>query len=231
MVTTKKSAWIVFALVAEEIDLTQLGLSYGTSLRVMLNKTTREIIVTTEAEGAIEAVEEATALTNELRPYWERYCDLLLATDLSRMTRDIIASMQAVSLRREGGLYFVPGKHQVDLEQLRDLIANLPTDGQREPFVVALGVPNAAEARRQLAGAVQAGFEDDLKTMASDLARFVGAEPGSVRADTISQRLVAYRQLKGKAQLYTDLLGMHQERIVRELATLQDQAEALLLDQ
>jgi hypothetical protein len=44
--------WLVFAIVAEAVDLAALGLSYGTNLRVLYHKASGGIAITTEAEGA-----------------------------------------------------------------------------------------------------------------------------------------------------------------------------------
>jgi hypothetical protein len=45
------SEHLVYALVAEDIDFSALGLSYGTALRILLHKKTGEMICTTDAEG------------------------------------------------------------------------------------------------------------------------------------------------------------------------------------
>ncbi len=43
--------WLVFVIVAEAVDLTGLGLSYGTSLRVLYHKASGGLAITTDAEG------------------------------------------------------------------------------------------------------------------------------------------------------------------------------------
>jgi len=53
------SEHLVYALVAEDIDFSALGLSYGTALRILLNKKTGEMICTTDAEGVIDARRES----------------------------------------------------------------------------------------------------------------------------------------------------------------------------
>jgi len=53
---------LVYALVAEDIDFSALGLSYGTALRILLQKKTSEMICTTDAEGVIDAQHNAVEI-------------------------------------------------------------------------------------------------------------------------------------------------------------------------
>jgi hypothetical protein len=84
---------LVYALVAEDIDFSALGLAYGTALSILLNKKTGEMICTTDAEGVIDAQRESQQLIDELMPYWWQYRDLFIARDLSQMVREIIGGM------------------------------------------------------------------------------------------------------------------------------------------
>lgn len=70
VINRASSEHLVFALVDENVDFASLGLSYGTSLRILLHKKTGEMIVTTEASGVIDAVNESRQLAAELAPYW-----------------------------------------------------------------------------------------------------------------------------------------------------------------
>jgi hypothetical protein len=120
------SEHLVYALVAEDIDFSVLGLSYGTALRILLHKKTGEMICTTDAEGVIDAQRESRRVTDELAPYWRQYRDLFIARDLFEMMREIINGMSAVSLRQAGGVYFVPSSERDSLLRLRQLITDIP---------------------------------------------------------------------------------------------------------
>jgi len=201
------SEHLVYALVAEDIDFSALGLSYGTALRILLNKKTGEMICTTDAEGVIDAQRESQQLADELMPYWRRYRDLFIARDLSQMMREIVDGMNAVSLRQAGGVYFVPEGERDSLLRLRRLIAGIPQVAEPRAYVCTLGVPDAVEAKRGLSKAVHAGLLDEINSLRGDLGRL--SESGDrLREKTIAQRLVIYKQLKAKAEMYQDLLGM-----------------------
>jgi hypothetical protein len=221
------SEHLVYALVAEDIDFSALGLSYGTALRILLNKKTGEMICTTDAEGVIDAQRESQQVTDELMPYWRQYRDLFIARDLSQMVREIIDGMNAVSLRQAGGVYFVPENERDALFRLRQLIAGIPQGAGSESFVCALGVPDADEAKRGLSKAVHAGLLDEINSLRGDLDRL--SESGDrLREKTIAQRLVIYKQLKAKAEMYQELLGLRQDEVRAGIARLEHEALNLL---
>ena len=221
------SEHLVYALVAEDVDFSMLGLSYGTALRILLHKKTGEMICTTDAEGVIDAQRESQQVTGELMPYWRQYRDLFIARDLSEMMREIIDGMNAVSLRQAGGVYFVPASERDSLLRLRQLIADIPRIEDLDPFVCALGVPDAVEAKRGLSKAVHAGLLDEISSLRGDLNRL--SESGDrLREKTIAQRLVIYRRLKAKAEMYRELLGMRQDEVRDGIAALEREALNLL---
>jgi hypothetical protein len=221
------SEHLVYALVAEDVDFSALGLSYGTALRILLNKKTGEMICTTDAEGLIDAQRESQQLTAELMPYWRQYRDLFIARDLSQMVREIINGMNAVSLRQAGGVYFVPESERDALFRLRQLIAGIPQSAGPGAFVCALGVPDAVEARRGLSRAVHAGLLDEIHSLRGDLGR-LGESGDRLREKTIVQRLVIYKRLKAKAEMYQDLLGMQQDQVRAGIAGLEREALNLI---
>src|SRR5262245_56923811 len=222
-----RSEHLVYALVAEDIDFSALGLSYGTALHILLHKKTGEMICTTDAEGVIDARRESQQVTDELMPYWRQYRDLFIARDLSQMVREIIDRMNAVSLRQAGGVYFVPENEYDALFRLRQLIAGIPQGAGSESFVCALGVPDADEAKRGLSKAVHAGLMDEINSLRGDLDRL--SESGDrLREKTIAQRLVIYKQLKAKAEMYQELLGMRQDEVRSGIAGLEREALNLL---
>jgi Family of unknown function (DUF6744) len=218
---------LVYALVAEDVDFSMLGLSYGTALRILLHKKTGEMICTTDAEGVIDAQRESRRVTDELAPYWQQYRDLFISRDLSQMMREIIDGMNAVSLRQVGGVYFVPAIEHDALLRLRQLIAGIPQIEEPGSFVCALGVPDAIEAKRSLSKAVHAGMLDEISTLQADLGRL--SESGDrLRETTIAHRLVIYKRLKAKAEMYQDLLGIQQDQVRACIAGLEREALNLL---
>ena len=229
VINRRGGEWLVFALVAEDVDLVALGLSYGTSLRFLLEKATARLVCTADATGEADAVLESAQLEAALQPYWRRYRAVLVAADVSRAVRAVVDGLGAVSLRHGGGYYFVPDSRRDELARLRHLVADLPTRPGHEPFLLALPQVDAPAARRQLAQAAHADFMADLGAMDADLQRFLDAPEGTVRPRTIAGRLAACKALRIKADAYAELLGMRRERIVAQLAGLVAKAGAVVL--
>ncbi len=172
-------------------------------------------------------VRESQQVTDELMPYWRQYRDLFIVRDLSEMMREIVDGMNAVSLRQAGGVYFVPASERDSLFRLRQLIAGIPQVAELDPFVCALGVADAVEAKRGLSKAVHAGLLDEISSLRGDLNRLI--ESGDrLREKTIAQRLVVYKRLKAKAEMYRELLGMRQDEVQLGIAALEREAINLL---
>ena len=228
-----QSEWILFGIIEEAIDLAALGLHYTTDLRVLVHKTSGAMVVTTDALGVIDdqaqAPPEAQTIARQLQPHWEHYRHLHTAGDLGEMTRAILRELGAINVREGSGWYFVPLAQQPALERLRALIEDLPTVNGGQPFVLMLGQIDAAATRRQLAQAAFKDFLAQLEAARQDLAAFVQKPAGTVRAATVASRLTAYRQLKERASLYSDLLGMQQEQIQRGLDELTEQARTIVV--
>ena len=220
---------LVFGIVSENVDFNKLGLSYGTQLRILLHKKTGEIVCTTDADGVISAQNESSQVTKEIIPYYNEFQRLFFTDDLSKMVHAIVTSMNAVSLRKEGGVYFVPQAERHQIELAKELIASLPTSALHKPYLLAIPVINSDGAKADVALAIHHGFLDELKALAADLDRFAQAEPGSVRSETISNRLLQYKYVKEKVGMYATLLSMQQDDIVRGLEALTNKAKAIVL--
>ena len=220
---------LVFGIVSENVDFNKLGLSYGTQLRILLHKKTGEILCTTDAAGVISAQNESTQVTNELIPYFNEFRHLFFTEDLSKMVHGIVTGMNAVSLRKEGGIYFVPNAERQQIELAKELIASLPTTAEEQPYLFALPVTNTEIAKADVALAIHYGFLDELRTMASDLDRFAEAEPGTVKPETIANRLLQYKYVKEKVGMYATLLSMQQDNIVKGLEALTTKAQTIVL--
>jgi hypothetical protein len=220
---------LVFGLVSENVNFNKLGLSYGTQLRILLHKKTGEILCTTDADGVISAQNESTQVTAAITPYFNEFRRLYFTDDLSKMVHAIVTSMNAVSLRKEGGVYFVPHAERRQIELAKELIASLPTTGLDQPYLLAIPVINNEVAKADVALAIHHGFLDELKLMASDLDRFAQAEPGTVRSETISNRLLQYKYVKEKVGMYATLLSMQKDDIVNGLESLTRKAQEIVL--
>ena len=163
---TSGSAWILFAVVAEAVDLAALGMDYATDLRVLVHKQTGQLIVTTEAAGVIDdqaqAPPAAQAIARQLRPHWEHFQGLHTAGELGDLTRAALRDLRALTVQPGSGWAFVPLAHAPALSHLRDLIDRLPTATAARPATLLLGQLDTAATRKQLAQAAYRDFMSQL---------------------------------------------------------------------
>jgi hypothetical protein len=227
--------WLVFALVSEAIK--DLGLKHVTTLRVLYHRKNQTLFCTTDPSGEPASGEEFEEqfksdlqLTQELRRYWDRYRDLHVAGDLTDMMVDVLHSLQAITLRpRMGTTYFVPEAHHDGLARMKTLLGQLSTNGVDTPFLCAIGVLNRLEARRQMARAVHESLMAEVDKLSVDLGRFTSARPGTVKKQTMEDRLRAYTDLRRKIETYADLMEMRKDGILEKLAQLRKQAQEVVL--
>ncbi len=224
-INQRGSDHVVFVVVTEDVDLAAYGLAHWTDMRLLVDKRTGDLTVTLDATGSPGEVQESRELMAEIVPYWEKYRRLYTAGDISRLVTEIVATMQPLSLREGGGYYFVPSTETERLRALDELGRDLPYTGERKPLLVALPQydPEA------LADAAEQSFMDEIANLKTDLQRFVGAEPGSVKPETIQARLDDYRALGSKLAFYAEMLGCKHNKMQGEVAELERRAMAVVL--
>ena len=259
-INNPQSDWLVFGLVVEHLDLEALGLSYATRLRIFLHKKTQAIRVSqTEAgvepaapnspspasspsheanfevgdedEDAAESSENIGQIRREVEELFHHYREHHQARDISMLLRQLVGRLDSFSLRRLGGVYFVPQQHRAALDQLRYLVDTLPAPAGEvsDKFLLILPVLDGVGAKKGLAQAAHRDFMAELATLQADLHYLSSeAENHRVRATTVAGRLKEYRELKAKAEVYAELLDMQGEKILGLLQNLTSEATRLL---
>jgi hypothetical protein len=221
---------MAFVLVEERVSFKRLGLRHGTALRVILAKDAKQkqFYCTTTAAG-LAAQQEANQITQELGPYFTQFTGLLLPEDLSKMMRLILASLDAVSLRRGGGIYLVPQAHESALSRLATLIAALPHQPGSQPYCTLLPVVDEVAARQGLSAAVFDGLLAEIAAARVELQRSVDAPAGTVKPETIAKRQAEITTLQTKIQIFETLVGGQKARLAQECQALQQTALQVLL--
>jgi hypothetical protein len=241
-ISAPRAPWLTLALVEENIDLAELGLSYLTNLRVIYDRTTDILYLTTTPtgrDGATQTRLQDQALLASLEPLWEHYRTLHIAGDLARMVQDIIADMDASAMRRGGGVYFVPYARRAALARLKHLIeVALPAAPGEENASSLVHIPiiDRPTIKKQMARIAHKSFMAELTALQKDLERFIEqasttttkGKPGRIKRESMLARLADYQAMKAKVGLYSEMLGMRQQEILRGLDQLQTTARTLL---
>ena len=233
-----KSDWLIYSLVLETVDLTALGLSYGTTLRVCLHKTQGFLKVTQVPSGTVTTDPHdgsmLVAETQQLRSYFSSYQDVHLSADLSILLRHLLGTCQAASIRYGGGAYFVPKAMSEQLMKIKELVDTAwpsPNDPYNSSFMLTVRVVDNATDRKDLAKATYQDFMNELVLMQTDMVGLndQSNKGGNVRKDTLTSRLSKFKAMQHKASIYAETLGMQQEFILEQLSKLEAQAKELIL--
>jgi hypothetical protein len=239
-INKRRAKYAVYAIVAEEVDFTLLGLYHGTSMRILLEKLEPaeraqrqpKLICTTDALGEVAAENEARQVTDELRPLWEIHRHIYLAEDLGRMMRSIVEGIpNAIRMRKGGTVFFVPHRQQPRLHALKQLIESLPVDlgSTNRPYLITIPIVGEAKARHELARAVHIGFVADLEALDKDLDD-LRSKVKHGGPDAIARRLETFKTVRDRARTYATLLSLQQEPIEEKIAALHDKATAMLTE-
>jgi hypothetical protein len=248
-----KSEMIALALVVESSDLQAWGLGYLVGLRVFYDKKTGILSLNRPSNGqsTVTAASDK-ALLDKLEPYWEYYKEVYTVSELGRMVSELINKVDAASMRKEGGTYFIPYMRRTntgeqlcsvpELQRLKDLIElQFPgaPNGENTSSLNTFPVIDSKKTRRQMAEIAHKSFVGELTAMKKDLERFVAqlqkksttkkgrVKYGKVKEETVLARLADYKNVKTKIELYQATLDMRQEELLAELEALAKTANSL----
>jgi hypothetical protein len=155
------------------------------------------------------------------------------------MVQRMIADLDACALRPGGGVYFVPYVRRDALVRLKDLIERAlpaPSDGENTSSLATFAHIDRPGTKKQMSTIVHTSFMAELTALHKDLDRFVQqaktstkkGKPGRVQRTSMEDRLAQYQTMCAKVTLYSELLGMRQQEILRGLEELQATAHQLL---
>lgn len=244
---------IALALVVESSDLLAWGLGYLVGLRVFYDKKTGILSLNRPSNGQSTATAASDkALLDKLEPYWEYYKEVYTVSELGRMVSDIINKVDASSMRKEGGTYFIPYIRKTntgadicsvpELQRLKDLVElQLPgaPNGENTSSLNTFPMIDTKKTRRQMAEIAHKSFVGELTTLKKDLDRFVAqlqkktttkkgkVKYGKVKEETVLARLNDYKNVKTKIELYRATLDMRQDELLTELEALAKTANSL----
>lgn len=224
---------VVYALVEEGSLVRALGLRYATAYRFLYKANDGQLFISSAASGPIAAQELAT-VEAEIRPIWDKHRDLLLSGDIGRIVTQIIqVECKGMSLREAGGLYFCPATFIPALQRLAVAVAQFPTVGRRGASLSVVAQPDFAGSRDIFRRDAWEALQGEIDAAERGLGRFQAQNTrkrGSVREGTVDSLLAEYMDLRDRARVYADTIGVRDARVEESIASLETQARALLVD-
>lgn len=236
-INQSKSKIASYTIIREDVDLTQFGLEHDTAIRFLLDKVSGDLAVSTNDDTPEEAFANkgldplGAQIEAELAPLWAQFRELHTTADVLYSVREIVLGSMSFSLRREGGVYFIPESKRHVVEGLRALFTNLEaTCPKGSAFCLTLPQIDLGGARGQLAQAAHAAMEEEIAGMEKYLDdAFVSAEAGSVRPGSIAKQLAVFKAQREKLQAYHELLGMRMNGVAESLDRMTEKAKAVVV--
>ncbi len=147
--------------------------------------------------------------------------DTHTADDVRRTINRTLGSFSAVLLRESGGVWWVPSPHAKSLRKLQSAIESI---GSSRFYL--LPVHDSADAHRTLGDAAAKSLETELGELKTEVEEFLAQPPE--RTSTLVRRFDAFEALRGRAQLYRDILNVQVKDLDSTLSGLGASIEKLL---
>jgi hypothetical protein len=159
----------------------------------------------------------------------ERYTDLaanLHGQVIRSMLRRYLESLNAIKVRKSGGIYFIHSSKQETVDALAELVAKL---GDGCTFFQT-PLPDLPNSREMLTDAFQDEVEDDVRELLGEIADYnekiakKGQAPSEVKFAEFRTR---YEVIMARASEYSEVLGLQQERAAVALEMALEQVDAI----
>ena len=171
--------------------------------------------------GTLSSDDPAHELIVAIQSRFTALRDTHTADDVRRTITRTLQSFSAVLLRENGGVWWVPAPHA---QALRKLQAAIESIGASRFYL--LPVHDSSDASRTLGDAAAKSLETELTELKSEVEHFLAQPPE--RTSTLVRRFDAFDALKGRAQLYRDILQVQVKDLDSTLDQLASSIETLL---
>lgn len=188
---------IVRQLVKETVNAAQIRLDYQPLLALMLDKDTgafvQEALCAHVDAAAYEAAQAAHAA-------YQRYREVYQGRHLRDLAFRVLKSLNPVSVRPSGGVYFVPGSGTETLRQLQTFMATLSPSQ-----LWTLPVADSGDSRHVITQALGDTVAQTAERVVGDLARLL-ARQGSVSDREQARAVSEFKRLQTAVAEYQTLL-------------------------
>lgn len=147
--------------------------------------------------------------------------DVHQSDDIRRTITRTLQHLSAVLLRDSGAIWYVPAPNATALRQLQTCVESI---GNSKLYL--LPIFDGAESSRTLGDAATKSIEVELEELKKEVASFVAQPPE--RTSTLVRRFDAFDALRGRAQLYRDVLQVKVKDLDSTLNQLASSIETLL---
>ena len=155
------------------------------------------------AIAALAPAEAATvhAMLADVEATFADRCAYYTADRLRMVVRSYVEHLQAVRVRRTGGVYFVHAAHADTLGQLRELVSRF----EGGSHLVRIPIPDQAEMREMVVGAFTDQAREGLTKLSADIAAVTAA--GTPDQAAVTRLYDRFTALQADAQAHAEALS------------------------
>lgn len=157
---------------------------------------------------AYQQGDETDAVVEEVRAEYNEHLRYAKSAEVGSMVVDVVLGWcGGIRLKGNGHVYWAPSMGGDEVRALKRVVDQL---GQS--YLTVFPVHETEEARAGLKRAAQASFEEELRKAHDEIAKF--KEAGGARPSTLERRLEEFEDLKGKVELYGDILDKQKKKLL-----------------
>lgn len=188
---------IVRQLVKETVDAAQVRLDYRPLLALILDKDTGAFVQEDLFADVEAAAHEAAAAA---RANYQRYREVYQGRHLPDLAFRVLKSLNPVSVRPSGGVYFVPGSGSDTLHHLQNFMATLSPSQ-----LWTLPVADSGDSRHVITQALGDTVTQTAERVVGDLAKLL-ARQGEVSEREQTRAAQEFKRLQAAVAEYQTLL-------------------------
>lgn len=202
----------VWVLVDEKIDTANADVEFSIEERLIFDKKTKSLRVSdAHYQPTVDAL-------------MERFAVSFLTADVRALILDEIKAAGALTLRDNGGIYFLPPQR---FELVSKLAAFIEALGPSCSMLL-LNVPETQNDVQAIFRAFETEFIGDMESLGKDLDE-LAADGDKVRASTWLRRLQEFKSHKVKAEMFAELLTIESTRYTARVAELESRVRSKLI--
>lgn len=217
----------VYALANVKTDWQEEDLDFTTNSRVIYYKQTQPGSPNLDfkdgmlKDGTPRPLGSARA---EILPQIEHYKESYLARDVtSQVFLKAVKQMSAISIKDNGGCYFVAADHQGALKDLRTLAKDLAAQTGSDVYFSMLAVPDLETSKEDMGRHAISALKSEMKLETIELRKMVKrmTQDGMhIKDKTVVDHLLTVDEIQKRAEMFRDLLLLDIAEINQELGKM-----------
>jgi len=190
---------IVWGAVREDVDPDETDLDYALESRLALLRANSQTVFEHPAHPVCVAIDAA----------YRGALDSITTEHVRAMVKRVCRDNGGVTIGTE---FFVPGQHASLLRSMKNVVEQL---GGSQLWL--LPIHDTGESRETIDRAVRADLQDEITTLADEIAKF----DDSTQESTLERRLERFSELRERARLYAGILTVTHDDLLTKVSELE----------